>query len=408
MNAFTLAYLARVEVWGLAAALLQGLMLLMSWRAWARATASSGPVLRHRLAGAHFAALLLAPIATVVVLHGTVAQAGAGAPSGPGGRAPLWIAGHAGMAWLAVILAGLWSAGAAVMLLRLGLEARRLARLPRRPAPAALAGTVRRLAAAAGVAVPDVRLADIAAPQVVGARRAILLVPRDLMDHLPPAERDAVLLHELAHVRRGDFACNLVQRLVLALLWFQPAAWALYAELAREREACCDALAVRHGATASGLARALVRLAEGRGRAGLAMAISGTSDLGVRVRRLLGVDPAARASASAWLGAVAASALCLAALAAGRLGPLDPALGELCAASVFGPTISIAAHDPAGTFALRVRQGRVIAAAVDRRPLPRARILQVGDRVTLVGARREPILALTVSPQGRIRWEPRV
>jgi BlaR1 peptidase M56 len=235
----------------------------------------------------------------------------------------------------------------------------------------------------------------------------VLLAPRGLSADLPRAERDAVLLHELAHVRRSDFAWNLVQRLVLAVLWFHPAAWAIYARLAREREASCDALAVRHGAAPSDLARALVRLAAGRTSPRLAMGLSSPGELTARVERLLGVErPTAPANGRRALAA-AASAACLLALGAGRLGVADPVMGELYTASAFGPTISIAAQDPAGAFALRVRQGRVVAASIDARPLPADGIRQDGAHVILVGHRREPLLALTVTPQGRISWQPR-
>ncbi len=92
-----------------------------------------------------------------------------------------------------------------------------------------------------------------------------------------------MLLHELAHVERRDFAMNLLQRVVLVVLWFQPAAWALYHSLSREREACCDQLAVTRGASAP----ALVRLAESRLPRAVAMAAAGGGDLSWRVNLLL-------------------------------------------------------------------------------------------------------------------------
>jgi hypothetical protein len=92
------------------------------------------------------------------------------------------------------------------------------------------------------------------------------------------------------------------------------------------------------------------------------------------------------------------------ALGAGRLAPVDPALGELYLASAFGPTIAIQAHDGAGSFALWVRQGRVIHAQVRDRPVG---IVQRGDQVTLTDAARAPLLELQVTPQGHVMWEPR-
>ena len=398
MNAFTLGYLARLEVWGLAAAAIQGGLILVSWRVWDQATAAAAATLRHRLACAHFVALAAAPLLTLAILHWTVTGMGAAARGGsPGADLPSGAAGWT----LALPLAILWLGGAAAMTLRLFMDAWRVARLSRAPAPAELVEAVRRLGG--GRTVPQVRVADVLAPQIVGLRRPVLLTPHAL--RLPSAQRDAVLLHELAHVWRGDFGWNLIHRMLLALLWFHPAAWALYGALSREREVCCDALAVRHGASAAALARALVRLAEDRVRPGLAMAIASPGDLATRIHRLLGPQASPRGRSPG--PAVALSALCLLATGAGRLGLADPSLGALYAASAFGPTISIMAHDAAGAFALRIRQGRVVAASVGTLRLPQGRILQQGDRVTLLGDGRQPIVALTVTPQGRIRWKAR-
>ena len=94
----------------------------------------------------------------------------------------------------------------------------------------------------------------------MGIKRSILLVPPDFVG-LPTAERTAVLLHELAHAARHDFAVNLLQRLILVPLWFQPMAWSLYRHAwPANARLVATLLAIRHGASAPALARALVRL----------------------------------------------------------------------------------------------------------------------------------------------------
>ena len=408
MNLFTAAYLARLEVWGLAAACLQGTLVMFSWIGWERATRHAAAATRHRLACLHFAALALSPALIVAVLHWTVSRTGIAPPHGsPTDDLPRQLAGYRMFLALALPLAAAWIAGAAAMLRRLAREARQLGRLPRRPAPAGLLRTVHRLAVERmGMAVPVVRLAQIDSPQVAGLWRPALIVPAGLM-RLPPAEREALLLHELAHVRRHDFRWNLLQRIALAAFWFHPAAWLLYRQVTREREMRCDALAVRHGASPLGLARGLLRLAERRAPSTLAMAITG-GDFAARVHRLLGADAVPTASpAGARPVAFALSALCLLALAGGRLGRIDGSMADLYHASVFGPIVSVHASDPAGSFALRIRHGEVLAATVGRQPLSRDRIRQQGDRVTLLDAASQPILALTVTPQDRIEWEAR-
>jgi hypothetical protein len=165
---------------------------------------------------------------------------------------------------------------------------------------------------------------------------------------------------------------------------------------------------VRAGASPTALTRALVRLAEARSPAPrappLAMALVGRSELSLRLQSLLEAPAAATPNRAGW--ALAASALCLTTLAAGRLAVLDPAIRDAYVASAFGPTVMIQARDPAGPFAVRIRQGRVVAASLGAEPLPPAGIRQSGARVILLGA-RQPTLALTVSPQGSIFWNAR-
>ena len=61
---------------------------------------------------------------------------------------------------------------------------------------------------------------------------------------MPPQLLEAVIAHELAHLRRCDLWVNLLQRLVESVLFYHPAVWWLSSRLRRERELCCDALAV--------------------------------------------------------------------------------------------------------------------------------------------------------------------
>jgi beta-lactamase regulating signal transducer with metallopeptidase domain len=404
VNAFTAGYLARLELWGVLVALVQGALVLASWRAWQRVAVSAQA--RHRLACAHFAALGLLPAITLAISHATIGDVATQQPHGvPVAALPSIMDGVCNALGLA--LAIVWGCGAVAMLVRLALDARALARVRHAPAFAELVATVRRLAGVSqAFAAPRIREADVSSPQIAGWRRPLLLVPHGLGRRLGPAELDAVLLHELAHVRRSDFRWNLLQRIALALLWFHPVAWALHAGVARERERCCDALAVRQGASPAALARALVKLAEARTRPGpaLVMAIADRGGLVERVRCLL--EPAdggalpwrRRATALGW------SLACLAALGAGRAAAADPTLGDFYTASVFGPTITIQAHDAAGSFALQVRQGRVLQASVREQPV---RIVQEGDRVTLTNAERAPVLVLTITPQNRVQWAPR-
>ena len=408
MNLFTAAYLARLELWGLMAAVVQGLLVMSSWLGWERATRHAAAAMRYRLVCLHFAALALSPAVTMAIVHWAVSGAGIAPPQASLlEELPRQMDGYRALLTLALPLAGLWFLGAAAMSLQLARDAWRLARLTLHPAPASLQQRVRTLAVERmGAAVPKVELAAVASPLVAGARRPRLVIPIR-WTRLSPAEQEALLLHELAHVQRHDYRWNLLQRLTLVVLWFHPVAWLLYRRLTHEREVCCDALAVSHGATPLKLAHALLRLAEHRAPPALAMA-AGDGDFVTRIHRLLGVDAApTRAPVGARAAAFALSALCLLGLAGGRLGRIDGSMADLYHASAFGPTVSVLARDPAGTFVLRIKRGQVLAATVGEQPLSRHRIRQHGSRVTLLDAPRQPMLALTVTPQDRIEWEAR-
>jgi Zn-dependent protease with chaperone function len=409
MNSFTIAYLLRLEMWGLLAALIQGGLLWLSWHVCERVLANARAATRYRVVCIHFAALALLPMLTVIVLHATVVGMELPAPRGsPEAELLPLLSGHRDMLMLFVPLSLLWLCGAVWMALRLATQAYRLTMLAREPAPSALTDAVHRLARdRIGARIPKVQVANVATPQIVGVLSPALLTPRDLTARLSNAEQEAVWLHELAHVRRGDFFWNLVQRLVLALLWFHPAAWNLYRQMAGEREACCDAMAVQHGASATALARALIVFAEQPAQASLGMAMSSQGELTARVQRLLGKVPMASPAAGQRAAAIVMPLLCLIALGIGRLGISDPAMADIYYASAFGPIISIDARDDAGSFALQIKQGRVIGASVDQRALPHDRIVQVDRHVTLMGQAQTPILAFTVTPQGRIEWKGR-
>ncbi|MEO1529061.1 MAG: M56 family metallopeptidase, partial [Planctomycetota bacterium] len=136
----------------------------------------------------------------------------------------------------------------------------------------------------------------VASPVLVGLLRPAFLLPPSLLTNLSPTELESILLHELAHLYRRDHWAQLVQRLIEALLFFNPAIWFLSRNLSVERELCCDDLAIRWGTEPCDLAEALVSAAAIRkpqaievGSLVLAATGERPSTLARRVRRLLGV-----------------------------------------------------------------------------------------------------------------------
>jgi beta-lactamase regulating signal transducer with metallopeptidase domain/predicted nucleic acid-binding Zn-ribbon protein len=128
----------------------------------------------------------------------------------------------------------------------------------------------RRLQALAGIRGSMVRLAvtdALPAPSTHGWRRPTILVPTWCGTWL--AQRwDAVLAHEMAHVRSGDWFVRLTARLVLALNWFNPFVWLLFRRLVAEQERAADEAVLEAGARASDYAAHLVALAHHRSGSG--------------------------------------------------------------------------------------------------------------------------------------------
>ena len=154
-------------------------------------------------------------------------------------------------------------------------------------------------------------------PTVVGWLKPVVLVPVSALAALTPQQLEAIIAHELAHIRRHDYLVNLLQTLVETLLFYHPAVWWLSHRIRIERENCCDDLAVSLCGDAVTYARALADLEELRGRRGFALAASGGSLL-LRVRRLLGA-PTHAGRGPGWLaGSVAI--LLLAGIAVGAVG----------------------------------------------------------------------------------------
>ncbi len=77
-------------------------------------------------------------------------------------------------------------------------------------------------------------------PAVAGTRYPEIYLPRKLADTLSGARLEALLAHELIHVRRGDMWIARLQLVAQAVWWFHPAVWWMNRQIDRHRERCCD------------------------------------------------------------------------------------------------------------------------------------------------------------------------
>ena len=103
---------------------------------------------------------------------------------------------------------------------------------------------------------------QVAAPVVIGVLRPMILLPPCLMTGCDVDQLEALLAHELAHIRRWDLLVNLTQRVVEALLFFHPAVWYVSRRISIEREHACDDLVISTGWRPLDYCRALIGLAE--------------------------------------------------------------------------------------------------------------------------------------------------
>ncbi len=143
----------------------------------------------------------------------------------------------------------------------------------------------RRIRISRPVTLFESSLAD--APLVIGYLRPIILMPVGLLAGLPVAQVEAILAHELAHIRRQDYLVNLIQTFVEGLLFYHPAVWWISHVIRAEREHCCDDLAVAVSGDAREYAAALTALEQNRFTAREpALAATGGS-LVKRIRRIL-------------------------------------------------------------------------------------------------------------------------
>ena len=124
-------------------------------------------------------------------------------------------------------------------------------------------------------------------PTVVGWLRPVILLPAQALTGLSAEQLEALLAHELAHIRRFDYLINLLQTTIETLFFYHPAVWWVSAQIRQEREHCCDDLAVAVCGNVLTYARALTALEDLRGSGPqLAVAASGGSLL-TRIQRLL-------------------------------------------------------------------------------------------------------------------------
>jgi TonB family protein len=264
---------------------------------------------RYLIACAALAAMAVTPVITAVASAATHAPGASGAAFaatvvdvGASRLFSRWLGSRPGV--LSVVVFA-WLAGVALLTVRLAhawLAVRAFTSRATTPLRDDWRMRVQMLARRVGVS-RVLRMTESSAldvPAVVGWLRPMLVVPASVFAGLAPAQLDAILAHELAHVRRHDFLVNLGQTVVETLLFYHPGVWWISSRIRIERELCCDDAAAAVCGDPVTYARALASL-EGlrQGSPALAVAANGGS-LMKRIQRLLDVNRRTSERAPAW------------------------------------------------------------------------------------------------------------
>lgn len=370
-----------------------------------RGAGAALPQCRHVVTSGAIVVLAVGVLATMLavsrVATTTSVTWGSGSAAATAGALidPEWLV-RIGAVWLAVVVIS------AIRLVAAVLGVAGLVRRARTVHDAALLEAFAQAMRSVGIA-RRVRLLEaprLASPVTAGWLRPIVLVPVGFGRGLGPAHVRAILIHELVHVRRHDFAMGVVRRALGVLVGFHPAVAWLERRAAEACEEACDDATARLSDRLV-YARALERLERQRcpdaRTPAMVPAAAPTPDRILRL--LLPVRPRRGRVALA----LALSAMVLVTLAGATPDRLDRQARWLAARTV--PLVDIRARDPAGEFTLALREGRAVAATVAGRTVPRERLLQQGDRVRIPDPSGGPALEIRVKEGGRgISWQARM
>jgi D-alanyl-D-alanine endopeptidase (penicillin-binding protein 7) len=159
---------------------------------------------------------------------------------------------------------------------------------------------------------------NLASPITAGWWRPVVLVPASLMSGMPPELLEALLAHEMGHVKRFDYLVNLGQNVVETLLFYHPAVWWISRQVRAEREQIADDVAASHLGEPRRLALALSELERFQfSTHHLAQAANG-GDLMSRIKRLIRPD----AQALNWKAAIPVLGLAAACIAGCAQAPV--------------------------------------------------------------------------------------
>jgi beta-lactamase regulating signal transducer with metallopeptidase domain len=223
-------------------------------------------VLRRQNSGTRFAVWFLALLTVAALPMFGIFGPGRAAPTSPAGWGSVHPAITIPSRW-ALFAFIAWALGMCLAMLRLAVGLWRLRQLRRSCTAIAAADFdpgVRKMAdvirASGTVAIASSECVRV--PAAIGLFNRTIVLPDWALHEMPPEDLNVVLLHEFAHLRRGDDWTNLIQKIVRALFFFHPAVWWIESRLSVEREMACDDAVLAETSNPNGYARCLVSLLE--------------------------------------------------------------------------------------------------------------------------------------------------
>jgi uncharacterized protein (TIGR03435 family) len=269
--------------------------------------------IRYGLSCVALAAMILAPVATLIVERTPSPAPAAAITTGPLAG---WPSPQPGtipfeslptsepgpsasdvMTWLVLI----WLLGSFVLSVRLiggCIVAARIRSQPAAAPPPEWRTALDSLLARTRVSFPVKLLVSglVEAPAVVGWLKPAILLPASSVTGLAPEQIEAILAHELAHIRRHDYLVKVLQRAVETLLFYHPAVWWLSSQVDAERETCCDDFAVALTGDTLTYVSALATLESRRAEHLVPLLAANGGSLRSRIARLLGQSSASAGS----------------------------------------------------------------------------------------------------------------
>ncbi len=231
------------------------------------------------------------------------------------------------------VLVFVWVMGVALLLARLGgglWHVRRLHVRSLAAAPSPWQVTTERLSVQLGLSVQvhvvESTLVDV--PAAIGWLRPVILLPLAALANLTPSQVEAILAHELIHIRRHDYLVNLAQTVAETLLFFHPAVWWVSGQIRAEREHCCDDVAVQVCGDPVDYAAALTELEAARRSPGTTLALAAINgSLIARVRRILHVPIGHESRSFGWVATLGLACVCAVVIGRGVTSSPGPHFG---------------------------------------------------------------------------------